>query len=90
MFDIPLLQLVANKPLVTIDGDKSVKEGVQLLSFHKITSAPVYSQGELYIFYSLYRIGIVDYNDLVTCVLQYFRKIPKSEFQADISLVFPI
>jgi len=66
--------------LVFIDAHSSVKDACLLLQTNKISSAPVYENQQL--------IGVLDYSDLVTFVLQYLHKIPKEQaFETDIAMV---
>jgi len=56
---------------VCLDTDLSVQDACNALAAHKISSAPVYSpeQGGF--------IGMFDYRDLVSYVLEVFHKVPK-------------
>ncbi|KAJ3027370.1 UNVERIFIED_CONTAM: cell separation during budding [Siphonaria sp. JEL0065] len=56
---------------ICLDTDLSVQDACNALANHRISSAPVYSpeQGGF--------IGMFDYRDLVTYVLEVFRKVPK-------------
>ncbi|KAI8814128.1 hypothetical protein BJ742DRAFT_848873 [Cladochytrium replicatum] len=57
---------------VCLDADLSVQEGCAALAAYKISSAPVYDH-RLGGF-----VGMLDYRDLVTFVLEVFHKIPKT------------
>ncbi|KAJ3123897.1 cell separation during budding [Physocladia obscura] len=58
---------------ICLDTDLSVQDACNALAEHKISSAPVYSpeQGGF--------VGMFDYRDLVTYVLEVFRKLPREE-----------
>ncbi|ORY28706.1 CBS-domain-containing protein [Rhizoclosmatium globosum] len=62
---------------ICLDTDLSVQDACNALAAHRISSAPVYSpeQGGF--------IGMFDYRDLVTYVLEVFRKVPKEEASFD-------
>ena len=71
-----------HKDMIVIDSQASIKEACATLSMNKISSAPVYEHetGDL--------LGVLDYSDLVTYVLQVLHKIPKEQaLEADISMV---
>ncbi|KAI9328398.1 hypothetical protein BDR26DRAFT_808397 [Obelidium mucronatum] len=68
---------------ICLDTDLSVQDACNALANHRISSAPVYSpeQGGF--------IGMFDYRDLVTYVLEVFRKVPKeatASFDAEMEI----
>ncbi|KAI8608980.1 hypothetical protein BC830DRAFT_1233642 [Chytriomyces sp. MP71] len=66
----------APKIPICLDTDLSVQDACNALAAHKISSAPVYSpeQGGF--------VGMFDYRDLVTYVLEVFHKVPKDQIGA--------
>ncbi|KAI8610244.1 hypothetical protein BC830DRAFT_1070056 [Chytriomyces sp. MP71] len=61
---------------ICLDTDLSVQDACNALAANKISSAPVYSpeQGGF--------VGMFDYRDLVTYVLEVFHKVPKDQIGA--------
>ncbi|KAI9205642.1 uncharacterized protein BJ171DRAFT_63936 [Polychytrium aggregatum] len=65
---------------VCLDSELSVQEGCAALAAHKISSAPVYDAkaGGF--------VGMLDYRDLATYVLEVFHKVPHSQVPVDAEL----
>jgi CBS domain-containing protein len=66
---------------VCLDSSLTVSEGCAALSMHKISSAPVYDMNEGGF------IGMLDFRDLITYVLEIFHKIPRPQQSFDAEMV---
>ncbi|KAJ3219651.1 cell separation during budding [Clydaea vesicula] len=70
----------APKQPICLDSNLSVQEGCQALAQHRISSAPVYDASEGGF------VGMLDFKDLVTYVLEVFHKVPKEKTSFDSEL----